>query len=186
MSINSAAHPAFGSVAIVGIGGIFPDAPELDRFWHNIVSGHSAAREVPPDRWAVPADNVFAPEVAARDKEVLTEVDSPLAIGHRVVERWATRDRISLRTGTFCNPGAGEAALGLSKDDLDRCFKQSSGRLLLDEFKRCIDGETTGAVRVSLGLVSNFADVFAFREFLASFLQEPVGVSDRPRAAAAP
>src|SRR5512138_1076577 len=68
MSINSAAHPAFGSVAIVGIGGIFPDAPELDRFWQNIISGHSAAREVPPDRWAVPADSVFAPEIAARDK----------------------------------------------------------------------------------------------------------------------
>ena len=68
MSMNSAAHPAFGSVAIVGIGGIFPDAPELDRFWQNIITGHSAAREVPPDRWAVPADSVFAPEVGARDK----------------------------------------------------------------------------------------------------------------------
>lgn len=66
--MKSAVHPAFGSVAIVGIGGIFPDAPELDRFWQNIVTGHCAAREVPPDRWAVPADSVFAPEIAARDK----------------------------------------------------------------------------------------------------------------------
>jgi len=66
--MKSAVHPAFGSVAIVGIGGIFPDAPELDRFWQNIITGHSAAREVPPDRWAVPADSVFAPEIAARDK----------------------------------------------------------------------------------------------------------------------
>lgn len=66
--MKSAVHPAFGSVAIVGIGGIFPDAPELDRFWQNIITGHSAAREVPPDRWAVPADSVFAPEVGAKDK----------------------------------------------------------------------------------------------------------------------
>jgi len=66
--MKSAVHPAFGSVAIVGIGGIFPDAPELDRFWQNIITGHSSAREVPPDRWAVPADSVFAPEVGAKDK----------------------------------------------------------------------------------------------------------------------
>ena len=68
MSASSPANPAFGSVAIVGIGGIYPDAPDLDRFWKNILSGHSAAREVPPDRWAVSADSAFSDEIAAKDK----------------------------------------------------------------------------------------------------------------------
>ncbi len=66
--MKTANHPAFGSVAIVGIGGIFPDAPELDRFWQNIISSHCAAREIPPDRWAVSPESAFSPEIGARDK----------------------------------------------------------------------------------------------------------------------
>jgi hypothetical protein len=34
----------------------------------------------------------------------------------------------------------------------------------------CIDGKSTGAVRASLGLVSNLADVEAFILFAESFL----------------
>ena len=34
--MKSPSNPAFGSVAIVGIGGIYPDAPDLERFWKNI------------------------------------------------------------------------------------------------------------------------------------------------------
>lgn len=66
MKSDSNSH--FGSVAIVGIGGLYPDAPDLERFWDNIRSGHSAAREVPPDRWSIAADKVFSPEVGARDR----------------------------------------------------------------------------------------------------------------------
>ena len=32
------------------------------------------------------------------------------------------REGISLRTGCFCNPGAGEVSLGLSKPELEACF----------------------------------------------------------------
>ena len=39
-----------------------------------------------------------------------------------------------------------------------------------DDFRRCIDGKSSGAVRVSLGLVSNFADALAMVEFAACFL----------------
>jgi len=66
--MKSTSNPAFGSVAIVGIGGIYPDAPDLERFWKNIQSGHSAAREVPPDRWSIEPEQMFSPEIAARDK----------------------------------------------------------------------------------------------------------------------
>ncbi|WP_136525291.1 beta-ketoacyl synthase N-terminal-like domain-containing protein [Geomonas ferrireducens] len=55
------------SVAIVGIGGIFPDAPELTVFWDNIRNGKSAAREVPQGRWAVSADTAFDPEAGKPD-----------------------------------------------------------------------------------------------------------------------
>jgi selenocysteine lyase/cysteine desulfurase len=35
-------------------------------------------------------------------------------------------------------------------------------RLTFDDFRRCIDAKSTGAVRVSLGLVSTFRDVQRF------------------------
>ena len=55
------------SVAIVGIGGIFPDAPELTTFWENIRNAKSAAREVPAGRWALPADAAFDTEAGKPD-----------------------------------------------------------------------------------------------------------------------
>ena len=54
-------------VAIVGIGGIFPDAMDLAAFWENIRSGRSAFREIPDGRWMVPADAVFNPEAGKAD-----------------------------------------------------------------------------------------------------------------------
>ena len=43
--------PAKARVAIVGVAAIFPNAPDTDAFWSNIVAGANAIREVPPDRW---------------------------------------------------------------------------------------------------------------------------------------
>jgi selenocysteine lyase/cysteine desulfurase len=46
-----------------------------------------------------------------------------------LVERLAGTDGISLRTGCFCNPGAGEAALGLSRTELEACFRRNPERM---------------------------------------------------------
>src|SRR5512133_3707871 len=56
------------TVAIVGIGGIFPDAPDLDRFWSNIRTSRSATRDVPAGRWQIPADAAFDPAVGVADR----------------------------------------------------------------------------------------------------------------------
>jgi PfaB family protein len=60
--------PSGPSVAIVGIGGIFPDAPDLDSFWNCIRDGRSAARQVPDGRWQLSADEAFSPEIGAADR----------------------------------------------------------------------------------------------------------------------
>ena len=94
-------------------------------------------------------------------------------IDHRLVELRANRENISLRTGCFCNPGGGELALGISGEELTTCFVQFSHlhhRVTLDDFRRCIDAKSTGAVRVSVGLASAFADVYAFARFARTFL----------------
>ncbi len=93
-------------------------------------------------------------------------------IDHRQVERRANAANISLRTGCFCNPGGGEIALGLAKPELIACFRQPGHEqhLTLDDFRLCIDGKSSGAVRVSLGLASNIADVERFLQFAAGLL----------------
>ena len=93
-------------------------------------------------------------------------------IDHLFIEQEANKHNISLRTGCFCNPGAGEIALGFSKLELAACFTQPGHdqRLSLDDFRLCIDGKASGAVRVSVGLVSNFADVQVFLKFAEGLL----------------
>jgi len=93
------------------------------------------------------------------------------AIDHRVVEARANATNLSLRTGCFCNPGGGEVALDISGTELASCFRQPEHEthLTIDDFRLCIDGKSSGAVRVSLGLVSNLADVDRFLAFARAF-----------------
>jgi selenocysteine lyase/cysteine desulfurase len=90
----------------------------------------------------------------------------------RRVERSANKHNISLRTGCFCNPGAGEIALQISKPELVACFSQSTHvqRLTYDDFRTCIDNKASGAVRVSVGLVSNYEDIQTFVKFAQELL----------------
>jgi polyketide synthase PksN len=37
-------------IAIIGVAGQFPDAPDIDAFWHNLTAGHNPVTEVPPSR----------------------------------------------------------------------------------------------------------------------------------------
>lgn len=94
-------------------------------------------------------------------------------IDHRFIESEANKSNISLRTGCFCNPGAGEVALEISRVELDVCFHQPGHeeRLSVDDFRVCIDGKSSGAVRISVGMVSNFRDVQSALEFARGLLR---------------
>jgi len=93
-------------------------------------------------------------------------------IDHRFIEREANKVNISLRTGCFCNPGAGEIALQISQMELAACFAQPTHRqrLSIDDFRVCIDGKASGAVRISVGMVTNFNDVQSFLTFARGLL----------------
>ncbi len=94
------------------------------------------------------------------------------AFDHRFIEAEANKVNISLRTGCFCNPGAGEIALGISRVELDVCFTspQHHDRMTIDDFRLCIDGKSSGAVRISVGMVTNFNDVQALLSFARGLL----------------
>jgi len=88
-------------------------------------------------------------------------------VDERFVDRVAAAHRISLRTGCFCNPGAGEVAFSLSMDRPGGRFDEG---MILDDYLRAVGMPTGGAVRVSLGIASNVADVQRFMEFASEFV----------------
>ena len=51
-------------------------------------------------------------------------------LDYRRIEELASDQRISLRTGCFCNPGAGEAAEGLTADDMRAAAEEPAGMTL--------------------------------------------------------
>jgi selenocysteine lyase/cysteine desulfurase len=88
-------------------------------------------------------------------------------IDERFVDVVAAAHQISVRTGCFCNSGAGEVAFSLSRDTLiGATFDEG---MILDDYIRLIGMPTGGAVRASLGLATNFADVYRFMAFATEF-----------------
>jgi molybdenum cofactor sulfurtransferase len=121
-----------------------------------------------------PAVQVYGPRTTERrGGAVALNFTDPAGrvIDHQVIEERANRRNLSLRTGCFCNPGAGEVALGLSRNELTSCFRRAGAAMSYEDFRGCIDGKGTGAVRVSLGLASNFADVEAFLALAAELVE---------------
>jgi molybdenum cofactor sulfurtransferase len=90
---------------------------------------------------------------------------------YRRVEELAGAEGISLRTGCFCNPGAGEIAEGLTEEDMQAGFTMGPDINLL-AFLRIMQErghKSAGSIRASTGLVTNFADVWHFLRFIAGF-----------------
>ncbi|KAK1996775.1 aminotransferase class-V [Colletotrichum falcatum] len=82
-------------------------------------------------------------------------------VDERLVAAESAARNISLRTGCFCNPGAGEAAFGLDKRLLAPLSSTRAGSL--DDYVRLLG--PVGAVRVSFGFVSTAGDVDRFIAF---------------------
>jgi len=91
-------------------------------------------------------------------------------LDYRRIEELAGTRRISLRTGCFCNPGTGETAEHITEDDILAALDQSHD-MSLPRFLQFIThrgGKSAGAIRVSVGIASNFLDVQRFVEFARS------------------
>ncbi len=92
-------------------------------------------------------------------------------LDYRRVEELANEKGISLRTGCFCNPGAGEMAEGLTREDMLAGLAESED-MTLPRFMQIIQhrgNKSAGAIRISVGIASNFADAYRFMDFAASF-----------------
>ncbi|MFJ6658851.1 aminotransferase class V-fold PLP-dependent enzyme [Streptomyces sp. NPDC091377] len=85
-------------------------------------------------------------------------------VDERVVSRDSAAHGISLRTGCFCNPGAGEAAFALPLRRLRAASRRRPGTL--EDYLDLLRLPTAGAIRVSLGVSSQPKDIDTFLSFV--------------------
>lgn len=90
--------------------------------------------------------------------------DNGLIFDERIVSQESSAQRFSIRTGYFCNPGAGEAAFEVDKNLLRQTT--SANFRTIDEHLSFLGLESGGAIRVSLGLASTFQDLAKFLTFI--------------------
>ena len=85
-------------------------------------------------------------------------------IDERAVARDTAAAGISIRTGCFCNPGAGEGAFQLTRG---RLAPSAAGtRPTMDQYVDLLGLPSGGALRASVGLASNIGDVERFLAFV--------------------
>ncbi|KAF8234407.1 PLP-dependent transferase [Tricholoma matsutake] len=82
-------------------------------------------------------------------------------IPNSFIEYSASKQFISLRTGCMCNPGAAAALLGF-QDHMQRLYPGVTQK----DFENIV-GRELGVIRISLGLASNFQDVWKVIRFAA-------------------
>jgi molybdenum cofactor sulfurtransferase len=123
---------------------------------------------------AMPLVRIYGPTVnESRGATVALNLLNPAGkeLDYRLVEERAVQEKISIRTGCFCNPGAAEAAFQYPAVKAYQCFEQlSPEEFSLQQFSACMNDKPVGAVRASLGIASNKADVLRFVELLRQFV----------------
>ncbi len=91
-------------------------------------------------------------------------------IDERAIARATAAAGISIRTGCFCNPGAGEGAFQLTKADWRKALR--SRARTLDQYIDLLGLPSGGALRASVGLASTLDDVERFLAFVEMTYQD--------------
>jgi selenocysteine lyase/cysteine desulfurase len=114
----------------------------------------------------------------------LVDPDSE-TVDFRVVEQRTNAANVSIRTGFFCNPGAAEFAFEYQGEDAFRCIQTLTPETFtLQQFSDCMSDHAVGAVRASVGIASNDADVARLVEVLATFRDVSAASVGNPGTAA--
>ncbi len=117
-----------------------------------------------------PLVKIFGPEDFSRrgGNMILSFYDTDgRVIPIEVIERKAAEKNISIRTGCFCNPGVDEINNCISTEEMAKYFTSRDQGSYQDMI--AFIGKLRGAVRVSVGFITNAKDLQKFREFAARF-----------------
>jgi selenocysteine lyase/cysteine desulfurase len=92
------------------------------------------------------------------------------AVPYQRIEEMALRSGVSIRGGCFCNPGVAERAFGFPSSASAACMDRARREgFSVEGFAECLGGGVAvGAVRASLGLASNEADIGRLVEVIRS------------------
>ncbi len=117
---------------------------------------------------------IYGPEtMEARGGTVSFSFNDPSGVhlDYRRIEKLASDRGISLRTGCFCNPGAGETVHHLTPEDMAQAFgrEEPVSFEAFYEMAKDLMGKAPSTLRISLGVATNFADVYRFMAFANSF-----------------
>lgn len=85
-------------------------------------------------------------------------------IDERLVAAESAAAGFSLRTGCFCNPGAGEAAFGITRASLRGAHR--NGAETIQDYLTLLRLPSGGAIRVSFGIASTISDLQRFLSFV--------------------
>jgi len=102
---------------------------------------------------------------------------------YRNVELLANEAHISLRTGCFCNPGSGEIAYEVTTAEMQTVFSEANDKLTFDGMFKLFSetyAKYPSSIRVSVGIASNFEDVYALMRFLTGLLNRPAAEINAP------
>jgi selenocysteine lyase/cysteine desulfurase len=100
-------------------------------------------------------------------------------IDERAVTRATAAAGISIRTGCFCNPGAGEGAFQLTKADWRTALRGPASSM--DQYVGLLGLQSAGALRASVGLASNVEDVERFLIFVeATYRDRTINTAGLP------
>jgi selenocysteine lyase/cysteine desulfurase len=91
-------------------------------------------------------------------------------IDERAVTRATAAAGISIRTGCHCNPGSSEAASQLTKQAWRRAGRARIHTM--DQYLELLGLPSAGALRASVGLVSNVGDIERFLAFVEMTYQD--------------
>ena len=96
-----------------------------------------------------------------------------MVFDHNLVEQTASQFNISLRTGCFCNPGAGELALNIEPEQAKELFARTN-RMTYEQYAIAVveggNEDGIGATRISVGVATNFMDVYQMVQFARAYL----------------
>jgi selenocysteine lyase/cysteine desulfurase len=93
-----------------------------------------------------------------------------VAVPYRHVELRARDHNVALRGGCFCNPGAAEHAFAFADLDVSRCLDMLEGGFSVAAFHACLGADATvGALRLSVGAPTSFADLDRALALIASY-----------------
>ncbi|MBD0318976.1 MAG: aminotransferase class V-fold PLP-dependent enzyme [Gemmatimonadetes bacterium] len=135
-----------------------------------------------------PMVRVYGPEDSVmRGGSVAFNLIDPAGetVDFRVVEQRTNEAGVSIRTGFFCNPGAAEFAFEYEDADAFRCIQTLTPETFtLQQFSDCMNDYAVGAIRASVGIASNDADLDRLLEVLATFRDAPAASVTNARTAA--